>query len=908
MNAPFSSLSRWLLEKATAPGHARGPTAGRNRLQQTRNALWAALLVATGVVLSARPVGAQNTDFTIYVTGDPQYWTGEQAKRDDMGVPITKSGAALPAPTARTDIWPNIPSEHCEHFTPGTGPEASITQRAVIQAMNALPGTPGAQGVSRAPLGVLVAGDLTQDGFDHRGDLPDDQFDQVSLFTSQWGLTGADGELRFPVFEGFGNHDTDPDNTTDPVRRLNYCRCKAGDPKCIGFGCHGPCGAVCVLFPPACPVCTAACVSPTLCEIPSRHETDTWCSSVIPPHFAEYTRERGLCDVPSADLVAERNPLRVVRQPDSAGDPDPATVGGITNSAPTGHYSWDWGGVHFVVLNEHAGGTVDGPRRIYARDSLQFLEADLRQHVDRAIDQRVVIMQHFGFDGLSICRPAPPPAGDPTPTPAPAHFPLDGGLPDCIWWSAAERAALIDVMEQYNVVALFTGHVHAAIDSQVDALDPRTGLPAENSRPEAIPTFRSGGARNFEDPGFLEVTFTKTRLDVTRRDVDFSRYDAINAAHAGDPTNFSVRSSPNPNFQVTIPLHACDGLVPTIEGTEFDDVLKGTPGDDIILARGGNDLVRGGGGNDILCGGSGNDRLIGGGGDDLIDGGPGDDRAFGNSGDDELAGGTGDDRLGGGSGDDRLFGGPGADKLRGNSGTDRLDGGEGPDVLYGGSGADVILGSEGGDTLRGRHGDDLLVGGDDDDVLRGGAGSDDCSEGEDTRRCEGPAPTPVPTPLPSPRPTASAAPTPEPTPSPDPADVDGDGVANEVDNCPTVANGTQDPAVCACPCFREADLDAEPARSSPDVCSFGPRAREALLSRASADGDVIYALGAGCASDENDAACDESSYCSANDLCTFQTLDPQEPPTCMGFMDVTGAERRACVALLLGSELAERCP
>jgi hypothetical protein len=71
---------------------------------------------------------------------------------------------------------------------------------AMIDAMNRLPGTAlPAPLVGRvaAPRGVLVAGDLTD-----RGTPP-----QWQAFVAAFGLTGREGRLRFPVFEGSGNHD-----------------------------------------------------------------------------------------------------------------------------------------------------------------------------------------------------------------------------------------------------------------------------------------------------------------------------------------------------------------------------------------------------------------------------------------------------------------------------------------------------------------------------------------------------------------------------------------------------------------------------------------------------------------------------------------------------------------------------
>jgi cytolysin (calcineurin-like family phosphatase) len=70
-----------------------------------------------------------------------------------------------------------------------------------IEQMNDMPGRQWPAeigGTVGVPRGVLVAGDLTDDG----------QKDQWSLFEAAFGLTGRDGRVKFPVYEGIGNHDT----------------------------------------------------------------------------------------------------------------------------------------------------------------------------------------------------------------------------------------------------------------------------------------------------------------------------------------------------------------------------------------------------------------------------------------------------------------------------------------------------------------------------------------------------------------------------------------------------------------------------------------------------------------------------------------------------------------------------
>jgi predicted extracellular nuclease len=132
--------------------------------------------------------------------------------------------------------------------------------------------------------------------------------------------------------------------------------------------------------------------------------------------------------------------------------------------------------------------------------------------------------------------------------------------------------------------------------------------------------------------------------------------------YTGDPALYAVnpfRSSDHDPLLLGLDLQArCGGLVPTIVGTEGNDVLVGTNKPDVILGLGGNDVILGGNGDDVICGGLGNDLISG------------------DNGDDVVLGGFGNDWLAGGNGRDRLVGGPGQDFLdqgRGR-GTEEQDG------------------------------------------------------------------------------------------------------------------------------------------------------------------------------------------------------------------------------------------
>lgn len=78
---------------------------------------------------------------------------------------------------------------------------------AIIEMMNTLPGKKYPEaidgGTVGTPCGVIVPGDLVDTG---QGP-PKLVNKQWALWKADFGLTGKDGKLKFPVYEGYGNHD-----------------------------------------------------------------------------------------------------------------------------------------------------------------------------------------------------------------------------------------------------------------------------------------------------------------------------------------------------------------------------------------------------------------------------------------------------------------------------------------------------------------------------------------------------------------------------------------------------------------------------------------------------------------------------------------------------------------------------
>jgi hypothetical protein len=128
------------------------------------------------------------------------------------------------------------------------------------------------------------------------------------------------------------------------------------------------------------------------------------------------------------------------------------------------------------------------------------------------------------------------------------------------------------------------------------------------------------------------------------------QYTGSQALYAADP----YRSSDHDPLLLGIDLdERCNGLVPTIVGTDGDDVLRGTTGRDVVMGLGGNDTITGGNGDDVICGGAGKDTIAGGNGDDVLLGGAGEDTLRGENGSDTLIGGAGTDVLDQGRGKGR---------------------------------------------------------------------------------------------------------------------------------------------------------------------------------------------------------------------------------------------------------------
>ncbi len=97
----------------------------------------------------------------------------------------------------------------------GLSPEGDRTVPMLVDWMNELPGTAYPAvigGTVAAPRGVLHIGDITNDG----------KKEAWAMFVRDYGLTGKDGRLHWPVYEAYGNHDGGPKTPVrDGIRARN---------------------------------------------------------------------------------------------------------------------------------------------------------------------------------------------------------------------------------------------------------------------------------------------------------------------------------------------------------------------------------------------------------------------------------------------------------------------------------------------------------------------------------------------------------------------------------------------------------------------------------------------------------------------------------------------------------------
>ena len=117
----------------------------------------------------------------------------------------------------------------------------------------------------------------------------------------------------------------------------------------------------------------------------------------------------------------------------------------VTNTSKNGvHYSWDWGGIHFINLGIVVGQVVDVTRkRRYAPlDSLEFLVSDLKEKVGKS-GKPVVITHHV--DMLRYAQ----------------TLPVEDKKAEAMEWDPADVHGFHDALKGYTIAAILYGHTHA---------------------------------------------------------------------------------------------------------------------------------------------------------------------------------------------------------------------------------------------------------------------------------------------------------------------------------------------------------------------------------------------------------------------------------------------------------------
>jgi cytolysin (calcineurin-like family phosphatase) len=228
-------------------------------------------------------------------------------------------------------------------------PRSSGVNSRLVATLNKLPGSDirteaGGGKVLANMRGLIHAGDVIDTG-DKNGAVQDKmQVREWAGFDETFGLTGKDAQLKMPVYEVHGNHDSPPGT--------------------------------------------------------------------------------GL----SVKKIAERNTTRP----------------GLASVSPNGvHYSWDWGGIHFINLGIVVGQvpSVKRKRRYNPLDSLDFLVNDLKEKIGTS-NKPVVITHHV--DMVRYAGPSD----------------IDDKLAMGKEWDPADVNGYFAALKGFNIIGVFYGHTH----------------------------------------------------------------------------------------------------------------------------------------------------------------------------------------------------------------------------------------------------------------------------------------------------------------------------------------------------------------------------------------------------------------------------------------------------------------
>ncbi|NER28425.1 MAG: hypothetical protein F6J89_12510 [Symploca sp. SIO1C4] len=162
------------------------------------------------------------------------------------------------------------------------------------------------------------------------------------------------------------------------------------------------------------------------------------------------------------------------------------------------HYSWDWDDVHFVQLNLFPG-DESAPQfpQLDPQESLSFLKKDLNDKVGSS-RRPIVLISHYGFDPFSLGNNEK-------------------------WWTEEQRKEFWDAIADYNVLAIFTGHIHPF--PKGDWKYPFKRPNGSSNGPDEISTFVSGATLK---AAFLDVNIDQSKITIERwgfKDGELKMYD-----------------------------------------------------------------------------------------------------------------------------------------------------------------------------------------------------------------------------------------------------------------------------------------------------------------------------------------------------------------------------------------------
>lgn len=148
--------------------------------------------------------------------------------RSQLGVPtsrrqflaalgVTAAGAAFPARAATPPLTSFFVVSDTHFFADKNQPgqldaNSASYNRQLVDTLNRLPGTAFSEAVGGGtvpvPQGVLHTGDVIDTGDKGGAAHEAMQRTEWAAFAAEYGLTGSEGRLKFPVFEIPGNHDS----------------------------------------------------------------------------------------------------------------------------------------------------------------------------------------------------------------------------------------------------------------------------------------------------------------------------------------------------------------------------------------------------------------------------------------------------------------------------------------------------------------------------------------------------------------------------------------------------------------------------------------------------------------------------------------------------------------------------